>query len=123
MSDIWHDISPSRIQPDDFVAVIQRFPRAAKELQNWTRGPVTIVLDRSPSHLHPTPPTSVLFRVPTATTGPAGRTGPLLRGDGPLDAGASAIPSAISPCWTEARNDEKIVAHPLADPPTIPSMI
>ena len=30
MSNIWHDISPSRIQPEDFVAVIE-IPKGSKK--------------------------------------------------------------------------------------------
>ena len=36
MSNIWHDISPSRITAEDFIAVIE-IKRAARKNTSWTR--------------------------------------------------------------------------------------
>ena len=36
---VWHDIDPARIKPEDFLAVIE-IPRAARRNMNWTSRPV-----------------------------------------------------------------------------------
>lgn len=45
MSNIWHDLSPSRVNPDDFIAV-SRLKRVQKTNMSWTRRPANIILDR-----------------------------------------------------------------------------
>ena len=45
MSNIWHDISPSRIQPDDFVAVIE-IPKGSKKKYELDKETGLIILDR-----------------------------------------------------------------------------
>ena len=42
MSNIWHDISPSRIQPEDFVAVIE-IPKGSKKKYELEIDPLTLV--------------------------------------------------------------------------------
>ena len=37
MSNIWHDISPSRITAEDFIAVIEIEKVAARKNTSWTR--------------------------------------------------------------------------------------
>ncbi len=36
MGNIWHDMSPKRITPTDFVAVIE-IPKGSKKKYNWIR--------------------------------------------------------------------------------------
>ena len=45
MSNIWHDISPSRIQPEDFVAVIE-IPKGSKKKYELDKETGLIILDR-----------------------------------------------------------------------------
>ena len=45
MSNIWHDISPSRIQPEDFVAVIE-IPKGSKKKYELDKETGFIILDR-----------------------------------------------------------------------------
>ena len=45
MSNIWHDISPNRIQPEDFVAVIE-IPKGSKKKYELDKETGLIILDR-----------------------------------------------------------------------------
>jgi inorganic pyrophosphatase len=36
MKNIWHDVDPKRIRPEDFLAVIE-IPKGSKKSMNWTR--------------------------------------------------------------------------------------
>ena len=45
MSNIWHDISPDRIQPEDFVAVIE-IPKGSKKKYELDKETGLIILDR-----------------------------------------------------------------------------
>ena len=47
MSNIWHDISPSRIQPEDFVAVIE-IPKGSKKKYELDKETGLIILDLPP---------------------------------------------------------------------------
>ncbi len=45
MSNIWHDISPSRISPDDFVAVIE-IPKGGRQKYELDKETGMLILDR-----------------------------------------------------------------------------
>ena len=51
MSNIWHDISPSRIQPEDFVAVIE-IPKGSKKKYELDKETGLIILDRKSTRLN-----------------------------------------------------------------------
>ena len=45
MSNIWHDISPKRINPEDFVAVVE-IPKGSKKKYELDNAPGMLSLDR-----------------------------------------------------------------------------
>ena len=45
MSNIWHDINPARIQPEDFIAVIE-IPQGSKKKYELDKETGLIILDR-----------------------------------------------------------------------------
>jgi inorganic pyrophosphatase len=115
MNNIWHDISPERIKPDDFMAVIE-IPRGSKKKYELDKETGLIVLDR------------VLY---TSTHYPANYGFiPRTYGDDgdPLDVlvlcQESLDPLTLVRCYPigyitmsdDGKNDEKIIAIPFADP-------
>ena len=115
MSNIWHDISPDRIQPEDFVAVIE-IPKGSKKKYELDKETGLIILDR------------VLY---TSTHYPANYGFiPRTYGDDgdPLDVlvvcSESIDPMTLVRCYPigyismldGGKNDEKIIAIPFQDP-------
>ena len=115
MSNIWHDISPDRIQPEDFVAVIE-IPKGSKKKYELDKETGLIILDR------------VLY---TSTHYPANYGFiPRTYGDDgdPLDVlvvcSESIDPLTLVRCYPigyismldGGKNDEKIIAIPFSDP-------
>ena len=39
MINIWHDMDPKRISPEDFIAVVE-IPKGSKKSMSWTSRPV-----------------------------------------------------------------------------------
>ncbi len=115
MSNIWHDINPKRITPDDFIAVIE-IPKGSKKKYELDKETGYILLDR------------VLF---TSTHYPANYGFiPRTYGDDndPLDVLllcsesieplvlVRAYPIGVISMIDNGRNDEKIIAIPYGDP-------
>lgn len=115
MSNIWHDIDPKRITPEDFVAVIE-IPKGSKKKYELDKATGHIILDRV---LH------------TSTHYPANYGFiPRTFGDDndPLDVlvlcSEALDPMALVRCYPigfismldGGRNDEKIIAIPFSDP-------
>lgn len=115
MSNIWHDINPRRIRPDDFVAVIE-IPKGSKKKYELDKETGLIILDRV---LH------------TSTHYPANY-GFIPRSYGddgdPLDVlllcSESMDPLTLVRCYPigyismldDGKHDEKIIAIPFSDP-------
>lgn len=115
MSNVWHDISPKRISPDDFIAVIE-IPKGSKTKYELDKESGKIILDRI---LY----TSMHY---PANYGLIPRT---LGDDGdPLDVlvlcAEPLAPLTLVRCYPigyismldNGRNDEKIIAIPFSDP-------
>lgn len=115
MSNIWHDISPNRIKPDDFVCVIE-IGKGSKKKYELDKETGYIILDR------------ILY---TSTHYPAnyGFIPRTLGDDGdPLDVLllcseeldpltlCRAFPIGVISMIDNGRNDEKIIAIPFSDP-------
>ena len=115
MANIWHDIRPSRIAPEDFVAVIE-IPKGGKKKYELDKETGLIILDR------------VLY---TSTHYPANYGFiPRTYGDDndPLDVlvlcSESIDPLTLVRCYPigyismldDGKNDEKIIAIPFSDP-------
>ncbi len=115
MSNIWHDINPKRITPDDFIAVIE-IPKGSKKKYELDKETGYILLDR------------VLF---TSTHYPANYGFiPRTYGDDgdPLDVlvlcSEEMDPLTLVRCYPigyismldDGKNDEKIIAIPFSDP-------
>ena len=115
MSNIWHDISPSRIQPDDFVAVIE-IPKGSKKKYELDKETGLIILDRV---LHTSTHYPANYGFIPRTYGDDGD---------PLDVlvlcSEEMDPLTLVRCYPigyismldGGKNDEKIVAIPFADP-------
>lgn len=115
MSNIWHDISPKRINPEDFVAVVE-IPKGSKKKYELDKATGMLILDRI---LH------------TSTHYPANYGFiPRTYGDDldPLDVliicSEEIEPMTLVRCYPigvismidSGRNDEKIIAIPFNDP-------
>ena len=115
MGNIWHDISPKRISPDDFIAVIE-IPKGSKKKYELDKETGHIILDR------------ILY---TATHYPAnyGLIPRTLGDDGdPLDVVVlcsemletmtlvRCYPIGVITMIDQGKNDEKIIAIPFNDP-------
>lgn len=115
MSNIWHDISPKRINPEDFVAVVE-IPKGSKKKYELDKATGMLILDRI---LH------------TSTHYPANYGFiPRTYGDDldPLDVliicSEEIEPMTLVRCYPigvismidNGRNDEKIIAIPFNDP-------
>ena len=115
MGNIWHDISPKRISPDDFIAVIE-IPKGSKKKYELDKETGHIILDR------------ILY---TATHYPANYgLIPRTLGDvgDPLDVVVlcsemletmtlvRCYPIGVITMIDQGKNDEKIIAIPFNDP-------
>ena len=115
MTNIWHDISPSRINPDDFIAVIE-IEKGSKKKYELDKETGHIILDR------------ILY---TSTHYPAnyGLIPRTFADDGdPLDVlvlcQESILPLTLVRCYPigmivmedQGKRDEKIIAIPFEDP-------
>lgn len=61
---IWHDIDPKRISPDDFIAVIE-IPKGCKVKYELDKETGLLKMDRILYTATHYPPTTALFPVPT----------------------------------------------------------
>lgn len=115
MSNVWHDINPKRVNPDDFIAVIE-IPKGGRSKYELDKESGCLILDR------------VLY---TSTHYPAnyGFIPRTLGDDGdPLDVlvlcAEPLTPLTLVRCYPigyismldNGRNDEKIIAIPFSDP-------
>ena len=115
MSNIWHDISPQRISPEDFICVVE-IPKGSKKKYELDKDTGMIILDR------------ILY---TSTCYPANYGFiPRTYGDDgdPLDVLlicseplepltlVRAYPIGVISMIDNGRNDEKIIAIPFTDP-------
>ena len=64
---LWHDISPERMHPEDFLAVIE-IEKAPRTNMSWTSRPVRCGWTGSSTRRRTTRPITVLFRSPMQTT-------------------------------------------------------
>ncbi|MEG2097870.1 MAG: inorganic diphosphatase [Pseudoflavonifractor sp.] len=115
MSNIWHDISPKRINPDDFVAVIE-IPQGCKKKYELDKETGLIILDRV---LHTSTHYPANYGFIPRTYGDDGD---------PLDVlvlcSESMDPLTLVRCYPigyismldDGKNDEKIIAIPFSDP-------
>ena len=115
MSNIWHDISPSRIQPEDFVAVIE-IPKGSKKKYELDKETGLIILDRV---LHTSTHYPANYGFIPRTYGDDGD---------PLDVlvlcSEEIDPLTLVRCYPigyismldGGKNDEKIIAIPFEDP-------
>ena len=115
MSNIWHDISPKRITPEDFVAVIE-IPQGSKKKYELDKETGLIILDRV---LHTTTHYPANYGFIPRTYGDDG---------GPLDVlvlcSESMDPLTLVRVYPigyismldDGKNDEKIIAIPFSDP-------
>ena len=63
---IWHDMAPERIAPDDFIAVVE-IPKGSKKKYELDKQNGLILLDRVLHTSTQYPATTASFPVPTAT--------------------------------------------------------
>lgn len=115
MSNIWHDISPSRIRPEDFVAVIE-IPKGSKKKYELDKETGLIILDRV---LHTSTHYPANYGFIPRTYGDDGD---------PLDVlvlcSENILPQSLVRCFPigvismldQGKNDDKIVAVPFNDP-------
>jgi len=115
MGNIWHDISPKRIKPDDFVAVIE-IPKGCKKKYELDKESGLIILDRV---LHTSTHYPANYGLIPRTYGDDGD---------PLDVlvlcSESMDPLTLVRCYPigyitmidDGQNDEKIIAIPFSDP-------
>lgn len=66
MSNIWHDIDPKRITPEDFIAVVE-IPKGSKKKYELDKETGLIILDRCSTPLPTTRPTTASFPAPMGT--------------------------------------------------------
>ncbi len=67
MANIWHDISPKRITPEEFIAVVE-IPKGSKKKYELDKETGLILLDRILHTSTHYPPITALSPAPTATT-------------------------------------------------------
>lgn len=115
MSNIWHDISPKRIAPEDFVAVIE-IPKGSKKKYELDKETGLIILDRV---LHTSTHYPANYGFIPRTYGDDGD---------PLDVlvlcSEEMDPLTLVRCYPigyismldDGHNDEKIIAIPFSDP-------
>ena len=115
MSNIWHDISPSRIHPEDFVAVIE-IPKGSKKKYELDKETGLIILDRV---LHTSTHYPANYGFIPRTYGDDGAQLDVL-----VLCSEEIDPLTLVRCYPigyismldSGKNDEKIIAIPFADP-------
>ena len=115
MSNIWHDIAPERIQPEDFVCVIE-IPKGSKKKYELDKETGLIMLDRilyTSTHY----PANYGF-IPRTLGDDNDPLDVLLLCAEPLEplVLVRAYPIGVISMIDNGRNDEKIIAIPFNDP-------
>lgn len=115
MGNIWHDIDPSRIQPEDFICVIE-IPKGSKKKYELDKETGLIILDRilyTSTHY----PANYGF-IPRTYGDDGDPLDVLLLCSEPLEpmTCVQAYPIGVINMIDSGRNDEKIVAIPFKDP-------
>ena len=115
MGNIWHDINPSRINPDDFICVIE-IPKGSKKKYELDKETGLILLDRilyTSTHY----PANYGF-IPRTYGDDGDPLDVLLLCAEPLEPMSlvRAYPIGVINMIDSGRNDEKIVAIPFNDP-------
>ena len=115
MSNIWHDISPKRISPEDFIAVVE-IPKGSKNKYELDKETGLIILDRV-LHTSTHYPANYGF-IPRTYGDDGDPLDVLVLCSEPLD------PLTLVRCYPigyismldNGKNDEKIIAIPFSDP-------
>ena len=115
MSNIWHDIAPERITPEDFVCVIE-IPKGSKKKYELDKATGYIILDRilyTSTHY----PANYGF-IPRTLGDDGDPLDVLLLCSEPLEplTLCRAYPIGVISMIDNGRNDEKIIAIPFNDP-------
>ena len=115
MSNIWHDISPKRISPDDFICVIE-IPKGSKKKYELDKETGLIMLDRilyTSTHY----PANYGF-IPRTYGDDGDPLDVLLLCAEPLEPMSlvRAYPIGVISMMDNGRSDEKIIAIPFNDP-------
>ena len=115
MTNIWHDISPKRITPEDFICVIE-IPKGGKKKYELDKETGLIILDRilyTSTHY----PANYGF-IPRTYGDDGDPLDVLLLCSEPLESLtlARAYPIGVISMLDSGRNDEKIIAIPFNDP-------
>ena len=115
MSNIWHDINPARIQPEDFIAVIE-IPQGSKKKYELDKETGLIILDRV---LHTSTHYPANYGFIPRTYGDDGDPLDVLvlcsEAMDPLTL-VRVYPSGYISMLDGGKNDEKIIAIPFSDP-------
>ncbi len=115
MSNIWHDISPERIKPDDFICVIE-IPKGSKKKYELDKETGYIILDRI-LHTSTHYPANYGF-IPRTYGDDKDPLDVLLLCSEPLEplTLVRAYPIGMIAMIDNGNNDEKIIAIPYNDP-------
>ena len=99
MSNIWHDMDPKRVTPNDFIAVIE-IPKGSKKKYELDKVTGLIFLDRILHTSTHYPANYGFIPIPTVMT--ATRWTFWFSAPSPLTPSrwCAAIPLVTSPCWT-----------------------
>ena len=115
MANIWHDISPNRISPEDFICVIE-IPKGSKKKYELDKQTGLIILDRI-LHTSTHYPANYGF-IPRTYGDDNDPLDVLLLCSESLDplTLVRAYPIGVISMIDDGRNDEKIIAIPMNDP-------
>ena len=115
MSNIWHDISPKRIAPEDFIAVIE-IPQGSKKKYELDKETGLIILDRV-LHTSTHYPANYGF-IPRTYGDDLDPLDVLVLCSEPLEPLilVRCYPIGVISMIDSGRNDEKIIAIPYSDP-------
>lgn len=115
MANIWHDISPDRISPEDFICVIE-IPKGSKKKYELDKQTGLIILDRI-LHTSTHYPANYGF-IPRTYGDDNDPLDVLLLCSESLDplTLVMAYPIGVISMIDDGRNDEKIIAIPMNDP-------
>lgn len=115
MANIWHDISPDRISPEDFICVIE-IPKGSKKKYELDKQTGLIILDRI-LHTSTHYPANYGF-IPRTYGDDNDPLDVLLLCSESLDplTLVRAYPIGVISMIDDGRNDEKIIAIPMNDP-------
>lgn len=115
MANIWHDISPDRISPEDFICVIE-IPKGSKKKYELDKQTGLIILDRI-LHTSTHYPANYGF-IPRTYGDDNDPLDVLLLCSESLDTLTlvRAYPIGVISMIDDGRNDEKIIAIPMNDP-------